>query len=147
MIGKTTLMVLAVTPRALVLASLTGVGALLAPDGAATPNAAALATTATAPPARNRVRSTPDLHHRRIAVSPEHAVRNPGSPAEGYSRRVHRRRRGPTTTAPKAGDPPAPSPAAAGTSPAPLAQPTEDLVLDAPLRHLGPLQRLEPERR
>ncbi len=70
MIGKTTLMVLAVTPRALVLASLTGVGALLAPDGAATPNAAALARTATAPPARHTVRRTPDLHHRRMCRLP-----------------------------------------------------------------------------
>ena len=50
MIGKTTLMAFAVTPRELVLALVTGVGGVLAPDGAATSNATVLPRTARTPP-------------------------------------------------------------------------------------------------
>src|ERR1700733_5746272 len=67
MIGKTTLMVLAVTPRALVLAWVTGVGALEAPDGAATPEATTPPRTAMAPPALSSRNLAPDLPQRRIA--------------------------------------------------------------------------------
>jgi hypothetical protein len=63
------LMAPAETPRELVLASVTGVGALVAPDGAARPKATALPRTATAPPARSSLRPGPGLPQRRIAIS------------------------------------------------------------------------------
>src|SRR6202042_3078923 len=69
MIGNTTLMASAEMPRALVLASVTGVGALAAPDGAATPKATALPRTTAAPPARSTFLLGPDLPQHRIAIS------------------------------------------------------------------------------
>ena len=70
MIGKTTLMAPAETPRVLVLASVTGVGAFVAADGVATPKTTVLPRTTTAPPARRSLRRASDPPQRRIAISP-----------------------------------------------------------------------------
>jgi hypothetical protein len=82
-IGNTTLMEFAETPRVLVLALVTGVGALVAPDGAATPSATVLPKKAMAPPVLSSLRLALDLPERRIAISPNCAVRT-GLPGEGY---------------------------------------------------------------
>ena len=72
--GDTTLMALAETPRVLVLALVTGVGALVAPDGAATPRATVLPKKAMAPPVRSNLRLALDLPQRGIALSPSAAL-------------------------------------------------------------------------
>ena len=83
MSGNTTLMALAETPRVLVLALVTGVGALVAPDGAATPSAIVLPKKAMVPPVLSSLRLALDLPQRRIAISPSAAF-EPALPGEGY---------------------------------------------------------------
>ena len=78
-------MVLAETPRALVLAFVTGVGAPAAPDGAATPNASALPITAMAPLTFSTVRLAPEFLQRRIATPGWAGLI--GRPGQGYRRR------------------------------------------------------------
>ena len=80
MSGKTTLMVLAETPRVLVLAWVTGVGALAAPAGAARARATALARTATAPTVRGSLRPTARFPQLRIANPRVRAVPNRAPP-------------------------------------------------------------------
>src|ERR1700685_2836397 len=84
--GKTTLMASAETPRALVLAWVTGVGALAAAAGAARPRATALARTATAPAVLGSFRRTPDFPRPRIANPRVRAVPN-GAPPEAIPAR------------------------------------------------------------
>ena len=64
--GNTTLIALAETPRLLVLAWLTGVGASVAPDGIVRPTVTALARTAAAPLALTSARRLNDLTLPRI---------------------------------------------------------------------------------
>ncbi len=70
-------------PRVLVLALVTGVGALVAPDGAATPSAIVLPKKAMVPPVLSSLRLALDLPQRRIAISPSAAF-EPALPGEGY---------------------------------------------------------------
>src|ERR1700677_1441169 len=92
--GKTTLMASAETPRALVLAWVTGVGALAAAAGAARPRATALPRTTTAPTVLGSRRPTPDLSQLRIP-NPPGAVCSGSRAARGYPRRSGEERQAP----------------------------------------------------
>ena len=84
MSGKTTLIAFAETPRALVLALVTGVDGVLAANGAATPSATVLPRTTKAPPALSSLRLAPHFPLRRIAISP--VRRSNRAARKGYRR-------------------------------------------------------------
>src|SRR5271154_4001435 len=93
MSGKTTLMAPAETPRVLVLAWLTGVGALAAAAGAARPRATAPTRTATAPAVLGSRPPTPDFPQPRIANPRVRVVQGHAPPEATPASRVTNGRR------------------------------------------------------